>query len=821
MFDVNQGKHFLKERRKKMDKTKKEGFENQNLAEDSNRNNKKKSNEDDDTALVQELNILEDEFNKKKSDYATAYKALMDKTQGYMTSSDNINRKINKNVYVNRANDLENVVPTRVGCYRTTNIADDANAGLLYQSDLGTSVSAETCRVRAADLGHAAYALRRGVTDTTNSLCYTGKNMNNATAAGFAYKIITAYEFSTKEGANLCTLLYNGQIGLWNNWAVNIWDSSPANRGAINDNLMIDPTTPAGNASCRITTGGEINTDDTVASYGANCKTIPSSAMIYGNNGTISCQKYCHGQNGTPWQGPSELPSEWKGAQCESAGKYKTTDCNYVGQDPATPGIMPCTCIRNDNFPYETRNPWRTPNFDNPPIINPETPSTGIGNWTSYIVNKIIRGNKVKDNYVVLSEGADPAYGCPKQFSANYKCGNFSTKIIYLDAEAAGKSLDFDCSEEVRTCQNFRMTLTDIGRLSITNINGNEIWSFNAGKPDAVANDAYKASNGKNQRNFLLAGESLGLNEFLGSPSGNYHIIFLNDPATNQRGLKLRYSVYNCGEVMGNDATSNVIYQINPVSTELLGKVGFINGEGALQEYPREMVKPGTDYDSLGNYDSVGHDLSQFSMPNVSTDDCRTKCSADKDCAGFVFNNSDKVCYLKDAGMFPAGLRIADSNAELYVRAKITDGGDVSCPKTMDKGISAYEWARMPVGKKMQMSTLCKLGLVTQEEQRGLEMKDRDVSIAAANLQDKLDDLVQNDMDLVNKLGNHVNKLQKDLKQYKVINEKIGMNEHTIEGLRGFADDSETRLTANISKYFLMVVLGLFLVGTIIKVSRR
>ena len=69
MFDVNQGKHFLKERRKKMDKTKKEGFENQNLAEDSNRNNKKKSNEDDDTALVQELNILEDEF-------ATQWKTL-------------------------------------------------------------------------------------------------------------------------------------------------------------------------------------------------------------------------------------------------------------------------------------------------------------------------------------------------------------------------------------------------------------------------------------------------------------------------------------------------------------------------------------------------------------------------------------------------------------------------------------------------------------------------------------------------------------------------------------------------------------------------
>lgn len=913
-FDVNQGKHFLKRKNVKEERNRMyEGFENQTH-----------SDENDDSALIAQLDILEADFNQKRSDYASAYKTLMDKTQGYIASPENMNLSINKNINVNRTNDSVKIVPTRVGCYKTTSsvendeyvgtfndsgtrtmpdttgtyisyddckaqaikgnykyfalqnyqagdnaycsfsndlskiqslgatnniligsdgrkygggwansvysintsIANDSTTGLTYQADLGTNVSSDTCKVRAADLGAGAYALRpESGTNANNSLCYVGNTISNATSPGYAYKIITAYEFVTRTSGGICTLLFNGQIGVWNTSEVNIFDTRASNRNNINTYLTIDPKTPVGNAECDIVLGGSINTDGIIASYGSNCPTKPSDAMIFGNNGSISCNKYCHGHDRGPWQGPSELPSEWKGSQCKSAGLYQNTSCDYVGWKPELPGILPCTCTRNDNYPYETRpmigELWTEPYVPPPPIINPPTPPTGIGNWTSYIVNKILRGNRVTDNYVVLSEGADPAYGCPKQFSTNYKCGNGPDKTINLAAEAAGQNLHFDCSEEVKVCHQFTIYVGDNGNIQImNNTTGAEVWSVNIGNSNAVTNPLYNAANSKFGRNFMVAGESLKINEFIGSPSGKYHVIMSNDSDSNQSGLKARYSVYNCNDTVGNDSTANVVYQINPADKSLVGKVGFVNAQGAVQEYPAEMIQPGTDYDMFGNYDSPGHDISSFTMDNISSDDCKTKCSATDNCAGFVFNNSDKTCLLKDSGMFPNGLRIADSNSSLYVRSK-TVKGDVSCPKTMDKGISAYEWATMPVGEKMQMSTLCKLGLVTNEEQAELDQKEQAVNLSASALQDKINVLVENDTELVNKLGNRVNKLKKDLKQYKSIHKKIGKSEHMIEGLNGLSDDSELQMISHNYKYLLMTILAILLVGTVIKVSRR
>jgi hypothetical protein len=929
-FDVNQGKRLLKERKnvKKVKSRMYEGFTNNNDANSSD----SPSNANNDAALVAELDTLETIFNQARTDYSTAYNTLMNKTQGYIASPENMNLNINKNVNVNRVNDAINVVPTRVGCYKTTSsvetdeyigtfndsgtrtmpdttgtyisyddckaqaikgnykyfglqnlaggvnnstaycsfsndlqqtqalgstdnilvgsdgrnygggwanavysintaTANDTTTGLTYQADLGSNVAAETCKVRAADVGAGAYALRGGTSGggANNSFCYVGNTITNATSAGLAFTLLTTYEFIAIAGGIAGGVLNNGQVGVYSPAPNGSYPGLTPNVITLNDTptlLTADPTTPASNTYCKPDTGALINTDETIASYGTNCKTTPTDAMVYGNNGSISCNRYCHGFDGTPWQGPSELPAEWKGAQCKSAGKYQTTSCDFVGQDPSTPGIMPCTCTRNDNFPYLTlpmnyafELPWE----GTPPIINPPTPSTGIGNWTSYIVNAV-KGWQEGD-YVVLSEGSDPAFGCAKQFSVNYKCGNGPTKNINLAAEAAGQTLHFDCTTENEVCWAYMLTINDNGTITITN--GNEVadkqqvWSWNATITNSVPNDNYKAAKGKNGRNTLWTMEKLFLNEFIGSPNGNFHLIMLNDPVTNQAGLKVRYSVYNCSDTAGNDSTANVVYQLNPADKTLVGKVGFINGEGAIQEYPAEMISPSANnYDMFGNYNSVGHDLSSFTMANITSADCKTQCSATDNCAGFVFSTTDKTCYLKDSGMFPNDVRIPDSNSELFVRSK-TVKGDISCPTTMDKGISAYEWAAMPVGEKMQMTTLCKLGLVTQAEQQDLSDKNAAVSIAAANLQDKINELVDNDMVLVNKLGNRVKMLQRGLQNYKGVHKNIAKTEYSIEGLTGLSVDSELQMISSNYKYMLMTILAIFLVGAIMKVARR
>ena len=46
---------------------------------------------------------------------------------------------------------------------------------------------------------------------------------------------------------------------------------------------------------------------------------------IYGNNGTVSCDTYCKGTNGGPWNG--ELPRSWNGAEAVGGFIAGTTDC--------------------------------------------------------------------------------------------------------------------------------------------------------------------------------------------------------------------------------------------------------------------------------------------------------------------------------------------------------------------------------------------------------------------------------------------------------------------------------------------------------------
>jgi hypothetical protein len=105
----------------------------------------------------------------------------------------------------------------------------------------------------------------------------------------------------------------------------------------------------------------------------------PNIARTYGNNGAVSCNKYCHGTDGKSWN--NELPVAWKGAQCVVAGKNRNIPCAQARSDPNDPGSLQCVCQRNDQFPYEKRdNHMALPEVTPPPL-----PASG----TSRTVNQM------------------------------------------------------------------------------------------------------------------------------------------------------------------------------------------------------------------------------------------------------------------------------------------------------------------------------------------------------------------------------------------------------------------------------------------------
>ena len=268
-FDVDQGKQFIKKKKIKTEKSiststsiLKEGFKS-NTYDDTGvilrtvDSIKLTSNLDNDAQLIAEIDAIEDDFNQKLADYGVTYNMLMNKTQAYISSSDNTDVTKNRNVFVNRVNDSEAMQATTVGCYNTgtsdyigtfvdnpnrtmpppdhpwqwssysdcknqaiagnfaffglqnfqggtqsecylsndlqkaeslgvannSSIGTDgkiyggawSNAvyavnptpaivgGLQVQTDLGTAVDEDTCKVRAADLGYSMFALNKGI----------------------------------------------------------------------------------------------------------------------------------------------------------------------------------------------------------------------------------------------------------------------------------------------------------------------------------------------------------------------------------------------------------------------------------------------------------------------------------------------------------------------------------------------------------------------------------------------------------------------------------------------------------------------------------
>lgn len=106
-----------------------------------------------------------------------------------------------------------------------------------------------------------------------------------------------------------------------------------------------------------------------------------NNKWVSGNNGSITCNKYCHGKNNQSWN--NELPSNWLGAQCLAAGKNKQYGCNQINvydinpdnydelpvlsaSDLSNPnsedvptiepvgGQLNCLCQRNDTFPFSS-----------------------------------------------------------------------------------------------------------------------------------------------------------------------------------------------------------------------------------------------------------------------------------------------------------------------------------------------------------------------------------------------------------------------------------------------------------------------------------
>jgi len=450
-----------------------------------------------------------------------------------------------------------------------------------------------------------------------------------------------------------------------------------------------------------------------------------------------------------------------------------------------------------------------------------------IGNWSDYVKKEVY--NVETNNYIVGSDGGgDPAYGCYKNFTSNYQCGNGPTKnvsIIGDKVEAGGQTVKFDCSAESKICGGFRLTLGDDGNLLLTDSNSSIVWQSNT-TTTGLALDEYKASNGKYKRNYLLPGETLKIGEFIGSPSGNCYLMMVGGKTDcTQNGLKLMYNKLNCtydsntNNGYGNDIDTNGLYSIKKTNISNLGKVGYIDSKNVLHEYPDKMIELGETYTFIGNYGTHGDNIKSFN--NTTVDRCKEECNKIDNCNAVVFNNQTKEGWLKGANTYPNGSRTPYSSDErqLYVRNKSVKS-HFSCPKEIDSG-TASQWELLSVGEKMTMNKLCELGAITEEEQTDMYQKNNELTQMASQMQNKLNDINNENNSIENSFEENSNKLNTTIDKYKKFNNKIKNNNENLGNLTGMVQDSDLKMTSDNMKYFIWSSLAIMIAIVTIRMTRN
>lgn len=313
-------------------------------------------------------------------------------------------------------------------------------------------------------------------------------------------------------------------------------------------------------------------------------------------------------------------------------------------------------------------------------IFTPPNYPNVVYNNVGPIITSAIGNDTRKYTYQIGVDNSgkytDPAPGCWKNFDLNYKCGQNLVQIPTMLGSTGStdrKMVVLDCTKYTPSCNSF-IILRDNGNLSI--YAGNDpnnfsviIYSYGVNSSTKVPNPTYVASKGKTGLNYITSGYGLMPGEWIGSNDGSMCLMMNSNGFLN---LIITTKVTNNCSISSSDGKTagglltNAVYQMSSVSQpNLLNKIGYIDNNSKLNEYPTNMITKSHNYSKYNQYDSSPYDIINYT--SSSFNDCKEKCDSNIECNAFVLDNNN-TCYLKNDDAFPNGLRQVDPNKTLYVR---------------------------------------------------------------------------------------------------------------------------------------------------------
>lgn len=244
-----------------------------------------------------------------------------------------------------------------------------------------------------------------------------------------------------------------------------------------------------------------------------------------------------------------------------------------------------------------------------------------------------------------------------------------------------GNSVGGSCSNAVYSTNSpvsyYYLILQDDGNMCIyrgTGPNDNQglIWSSDTVGKAQMENPNFSSAKGKYNRNYIVSGETLNQNEFIGSTNGSIYLIMQTDGNlvlyTSNKGSACK-ALSDGTNVGKNDA--NAVYESkNKGYKKELGRLAFVDSDTKIHNYSPNDITYSRDYSKISNFNTAYNDLPGAAFGNASVDQCKSACNNNSQCAGFVFDNNSNVCWPKNNSMYPKGEAQLLSGADIYIRSK-------------------------------------------------------------------------------------------------------------------------------------------------------
>jgi len=428
-----------------------------------------------------------------------------------------------------------------------------------------------------------------------------------------------------------------------------------------------------------------------------------------------------------------------------------------------------------------------------------------IGNVTSKVASKL--GCNWKDSCSIpISNGTfgDPAPGCKKGFDIAYKCGgkSFSRNLSH----AEGKTMILDCNEHMQTMCQFFLILQDDGNLVLykgknPSVQEEVVWSSGTTGKQKGANPDWVASKGKYGRNYMLMGESLATDEWIGSNDGSIKLIMQTD---GNLVLYTSETKSGCSEKnnkkYGNQWV-NAVYKIEPIGNKAsLGKVAYIDPDANLKEYPSSLLSYSNQYQLLNNFDSGGNDIQQINPTSNNSQGCIDACNANGECAGFVYQPNGNLCYLKSSAMYPSGEKqyYANSGITLGIRKpQIGDSVNKACSRDI-VDIDSIQYDNYLKGDPMTSESTCGTSLVLGEDKNKLTELQNSMLSVGEQIADQTNNLYTKNNNIYNTMQKNSVQFNKNVDMYKANDNKI-KSELNLPGRFQSETETESKSKSNVN----------------------